>query len=97
MLYVKNGRKGTLFYEFFHKKVRDEAFGCRGKGRNSDFFSFSRSKTVTLYKILRQKSRFLVIFHVKNTIFFEIHEKSAHFRPSEGRYGIFQLRAAHFR
>ena len=62
MLYVKNGRKGTLFYEFFHKKVRDEAFERRVKGRNSEFFSFSRSKTVTLCKILRQKKRFFMFF-----------------------------------
>ena len=62
MLYVKNGRKGPLFYEFFHKKVRDEAFECRVKGRNSEFFSFSRSKTVTLCKILRQKKRFFIFF-----------------------------------
>ena len=62
MLYVKNRRKGPLFYEFFHKKVRDEAFECRVKGRNSEFFSFSRSKTVTLCKILRQKKRFFIFF-----------------------------------
>ena len=66
-----------------------------GKGVIAIFFRF-RGRKQLLYTKFYVKKIVFSCFSRKKDHFFEIHEKSAHFRPSEGRYGIFQLRAAHF-